>query len=69
METKDLIKKVRKEYVFYQEAIKILEKKYKTNVAKSLLTRHTSNGNIEKIEPFNVPALYKKKDLLTIVNK
>lgn len=66
--TQQLVDEIRQEYVFYNEAVKILEKKYKYNSARTKLYQLIAMGKVEKIEPFNSPVLYKKSDLLTFVN-
>ena len=69
-ELKDLMAKLKKHYVFYEEAIKMVEKNYKNQrTAKTTLTNWINAGKVEKVETINMPALYKKKDILTMVKK
>ena len=62
-----MMEKLRDNYVFYKEAIKLLEKKYQYDSARSKLYQLTKAGTIEKIELYNAPTLYRKQDILTVV--
>jgi hypothetical protein len=66
---KKMMDKLKENYVFYKEAIELMEKIYQYDSARSKLYQLTKAGTIEKIELYNVPTLYNKSDILTVVNK